>query len=371
MACAHSLAATCERGSLTEIFSGALVGADQPSKPQARAKQPRIELFFKTNTELRERVRLLAAAGFTDFSLVNKREGDPLLEWIDTCLAEVPTSTVCAHYSIKYNRDKGGANQTFRRFSAFLQTLGQCNYGTRAEVLLISGSGPKTPLSAVECLEKLSHNPLHPPLGVAFNPYFENADQAREERRRLVSKIATRQIQTVWLQFGSNTNLLAQSLEWLRTQVDPELQPQRIVGSFFLPSEQLIAQQSSRPWNGVFLSQDYLSGPERAEAISREILCIYHKYGVEVLVEAPGVRSFQDVAALRSLLALPRPPNFEIPHILVDNAPEWDGVGELESARTRGEETKGGRRGGGRGRGGARGGGRGGGRVQGGWAVKC
>jgi hypothetical protein len=69
----------------------------------------------------------------------------------------------------------------------------------------------------------------------------------------------------VFLQFGSDLQLLTSSLEWLRSEL--EVQPVRIVGSLFLPNKQLIAQQRFRPWNGVFLSEDYLSGPERAEAI--------------------------------------------------------------------------------------------------------
>jgi len=257
---------------------------------------------------------MLSSEGFRDFSLVNKNADDKVLKWVDTCLDEVPGSTVCAHYSIRYNKDKGGAEATFRRFSEHLHTLEKRGHGTRAEVLLISGSGPKTPLDTVACLERLKDECLkgaksneqgrtaaNPQLGVAFNPYYADDAQAQIERQRLRSKLATNQIQSVWLQFGSGTDLLTQSLQWLR-DVEPTI---RIVGSLFLPTKQLIAQQRFRPWNGVFLSPEYLSGPECAETISKEILAIYLKFGVEVLVEAPGVRTLKDIATLRSLLAPP------------------------------------------------------------------
>jgi len=254
-------------------------------------KEPRIELFFKTEHELRDRVRLLSGEGYSAFSLVNKNAGDEMLTWLDICFAEVPHARVCVHYSLRYNKCKGldkgldGKDATFQCFQAHLDTLETRGYGQRAEVLLVSGSGPKTPLDSVQCLEKLaqersgSKSKQGQPgmsLGVAFNPYYQDSAQSESERARLRRKLATRQVETVFLQFGSDLQLLTSSLEWLRSEL--EVQPVRIVGSLFLPNKQLIAQQRFRPWNGVFLSEDYLSGPERAEAIhfcERETLYLW------------------------------------------------------------------------------------------------
>ena len=240
-------------------------------------KEPRIELFFKTEHELRDRVRLLSGEGYSAFSLVNKNAGDEMLTWLDICFAEVPHARVCVHYSLRYNKGKGldAKDATFQRFQAHLDTLETRGYGHRADVLLVSGSGPKTPLDSVHCLEMLAQErsgskskqgQRGTSLGVAFNPYYQDSAQCESERARLRRKLATRQVETVFLQFGSDLQLLTSSLEWLRGEL--EVQPVRIVGSLFLPNKQLIAQQRFRPWNGVFLSEDYLSGPERAEAIN-------------------------------------------------------------------------------------------------------
>jgi hypothetical protein len=67
----------------------------------------------------------------------------------------------------------------------------------------------------------------------------------------------------------------------------------KLVGSLFLPTKQLLAQQRFRPWNGVWLSEAYLASPEGAADITREIVRIYREFGVEVLVEAPGVRTLK------------------------------------------------------------------------------
>ena len=53
------------------------------------------------------------------------------------------------------------------------------------------------------------------------------------------------QVDTVWLQFGTDTTKLVVALEWL-TQSLGSLRPKRVVGSVFLPTRQLIAQQKFR-----------------------------------------------------------------------------------------------------------------------------
>ena len=61
-----------------------LAGALRPPAQLAGAlRPPRIELFFKTPAELKERLRDLTAAGYRSFNLVNKDKKDPMLAWVD------------------------------------------------------------------------------------------------------------------------------------------------------------------------------------------------------------------------------------------------------------------------------------------------
>jgi hypothetical protein len=53
----------------------------------------------------------------------------------------------------------------------------------------------------------------------------------------------------------------------------------------FLPSARLLAQMRFRPWNGVFLSEEYLGSVEGAERLTRALLQLYARYGVVPLVE--------------------------------------------------------------------------------------
>lgn len=56
-----------------------------------------------------------------------------------------------------------------------------------------------------------------------------------------------------------------------------------------------------RPWNGVFLSDEYLSSVEAAEAITTKILSVYSDAGVVPLVES-AVTTDSDMLRLQALL---------------------------------------------------------------------
>lgn len=55
-----------------------------------------------------------------------------------------------------------------------------------------------------------------------------------------------------------------------------------------------------RPWNGVFLSKEFLSSVEKAEEITIQILSIYAQHGVIPLLES----NIQKVDELRHAMDL-------------------------------------------------------------------
>ena len=73
-----------------------------------------------------------------------------------------------------------------------------------------------------------------------------------------------------------------------------------IYGSVFVPSKKLVAQMKFRPWNGVFLSEEfYLSNLEAAEATTAKLLEIYRSRGIIPLVESAIKTEDQLEAVLR------------------------------------------------------------------------
>ena len=103
--------------------------------------------------------------------------------------------------------------QTFSHFLSFCRTAGA------AKILVVSGSGPRKGLDAVQCVERLAKLGPAPlgrvEVGVAFNPYFPDAEAMAEERRRLEAKLRTGTVAHLWLQFGSDVASLEKGLDFI------------------------------------------------------------------------------------------------------------------------------------------------------------
>ena len=56
-----------------------------------------------------------------------------------------------------------------------------------------------------------------------------------------------------------------------------------------------------RPWNGVFLSEEYLSSVPKAMTLTKQLLACYEKYNVIPLLET-SLQTKQDMQAARDLL---------------------------------------------------------------------
>ena len=271
--------------------------------PPPLTSQMRVELFFKNAADLRERVKFLQSYGISKFNLVNKNKADPMEEWVDGIREVYPDANVCAHYSLKYNKiPRKGIEDQEQRFLEMMST-------TRAnEVLIVSGSGPKTMWNTVQVLKTFQNAEsltTTAQLAVAYNPYFPNPKDQEEEDNRLKEKLASGCVNKIYLQFGSDLQSLKRGLQFCQSTAT-ECSPDNdisIAGSLFLPTAKLIAQQKFRPWNGVFLSPEFLSGPDDASSILIEMMKIYQNYNVEFLWEAPGIRTEKDMDLLIELVA--------------------------------------------------------------------
>jgi hypothetical protein len=155
-----------------------------------------------------------------------------------------------------------------------------------------------------------------PDMYVAFNPYLPDPQQHAAELARLEKKMATGQVGGVYLQMGTDLTRLTSGLQHLQHLIKQQQQssqggaeehqqqqqtPCVIYGSVFLPTPRLLAQMRFRPWNGVFLSEEYLSGVPAAESITRQLLQVYASHGVVPLVES-AVKRDADMQQLQGLL---------------------------------------------------------------------
>ena len=259
----------------------------------------RVELFAKDTTSLIATSRFLAGAGARGLNLPNKAKDAPpmpALAALSTALTPAQLREVVPHYSLKFNSERSPASP-LAKFEAFLEEA-KTSHDVR-QCLLVSGSGTRA-FDTVACLEAMRlPADRSPEIGVAFNPYLPAPESREAERARLLLKLQTGRVQAVWLQIGSDLALLAEGLAFVQEAAaslpSSQRAPLRVYGSVFLPSKRLLAQMRFRPWNGVFLSEEFLSGVPAAEAITREVLRSYASHGVEPLIET-AINSEQEWA---------------------------------------------------------------------------
>lgn len=363
------------------------------NKNNNRNNKVRIELFFSSEDELRQRISFLRSKGISSFNLVNKSNKDETLKHAQIIEDEflLPSSessdkdchgrgsgndgdvvdddsgvSICAHYSIKYHKSRklDGAFQNLQDFVERMEkqqqqkgssssssssiTSSAAKTSKNNELLLITGSGPKGKLDSLSALQRLqkksnidntvssssSFNNSIIKVGVAFNPFFPKDEEYIREKERLLAKLNTGQVDKIYLQFGTDLERLSSALQFL-TELKSKQQHQttstthsttatttatttpssssscctptipkfEICGSIFLPTKKLIAQQKFRPWNGVFLSAEFLSSTTcAARSIVLQMMRMYNKFGCEILIEAPGVRNEKDWMIVESLL---------------------------------------------------------------------
>jgi deoxyribodipyrimidine photolyase len=274
----------------------------------------RVELFFKGKKDLSERIHFLSNHGITSFNLVNKSRQDTMIEWVECIKNELPSCSICSHYSLKYNKSslkKGRDQDSYNMFTSFIQSspIVMNNNGDElnkmSEVLLISGSGEKAKLDPIAMLQRLQKDDdvkTKATIAVAYNPFFSLENDQITERNRLLQKLQTNQVNKIYLQFGTDLEMLQSTLKWLSSS-DIQKYNISISGSIFLPTKKLIAQQKFRPWNGVFLSEEFLSSPDNAYQIVLRMMKLYEEYDCEILFEAPGVRNEKDMALVEKLLS--------------------------------------------------------------------
>ena len=264
----------------------------------------RIELFFKSPSELKDRVRLFRSNDISAFNLVNKDKKDDMEAWIGLIREVYPDADISAHYSLKHNKvPRKGIEQ---HAELWLKNLERSNAD---EILMISGGGDKKAWNTVEALKATnggsSSTSATPKIAVAYNPYFPSRQDQEQENRRLIEKLATGCVSKIYLQFGTDRECLQEGLAFIRSNTNTQPSDGAVVavaGSLFLPTKKLIAQQKFRPWNGVFLSPDFLNGPVEAAAIVLDIMRVYQANDVEMLWEAPGIRTEKDLGMVRELL---------------------------------------------------------------------
>jgi len=251
----------------------------------------RLEISFKTYDELRSILSFCKKNNLSRINIPckNTLKKEFLLNSIKLSREEFPSIDIIPHFSILYEfrRNKFNTQNYFIKFINVVKSLG-CK-----QVLLVSGSQRRATLDSVSTLLFLKDNPLflndNFSLGVAFNPYL-SGHMFDEEIERLANKLKSGLVSSVWIQFGTDIQLLESRLGMLKniilsTSNNNKILDINLFGSILIPSKQFLARFKYRPWKGVYCSNEFLESVDFANTFVRNLLRIYMQYQILPVIE--------------------------------------------------------------------------------------
>ena len=252
-------------------------------------KNYRVEISFKDFDQLKKKLEFCIKRNIHKINIPCKGniKKDFLLEVVKFISIKYKNLDVIYHYSF-YHQFYKNKNISYQKFLDFVEV--NKTFNKNNEILLVSGSKKRDEFEVLNILEKskvdLSKNIK---FGVAFNPYFFEESYCEIERNRLIDKLNSYNVNSIWLQFGSEINQLANEINFLKKMIgnsqkliDKEI---CIYGSLFIPSRQFLARFKFRPWKGVYLSNKYLNSLEQSGKITKKIVDFYLKNSIIPLVE--------------------------------------------------------------------------------------
>jgi len=268
----------------------------------------RMEISFKTISELRSILSFYQEKNLNKINIPCKQSIKKtfLLNSIKIAREEFPKIDIIPHFSIlhEFNKNRSNTLNSLIDFIHFVKNLG-CN-----EVLLVSGSQKRSTLDSTSALCTIKDNNLFSnsefSIGVAFNPYLPDV-LFEEEIIKVQKKIQSGLVKSIWIQFGTDYNLLEKRIEILKKIIIYHDKSHKkrlnigLYGSVLVPSKQFISRFKYRPWKGVYCSSEFLESVELANNIVVKLLKTYKNYNIQPIIET-NVLTEDKLQSLKELL---------------------------------------------------------------------
>lgn len=268
----------------------------------------RMEISFKSFDELRSILSFYQENGLNKINIPckNNLRRDFLLNSIKITREEFSNINIIPHFSIlhEFRRNSVNTQIALKEFLSVVQQLG-CT-----EVLLVSGSRKRSTLDTVSTLEYLKDNPIFLrsgfSIGVAFNPYLPDF-LFEEEIKRLEQKLQSCLVNSIWIQFGTDTRLfesrmrILQNILLLNKKNNSKGSNVFLFGSILIPSKQFLARFKFRPWRGVYCSNEFLGSIDIANDIVLNILKTYNQFNIIPIIET-SVTTESQLMSLKNIL---------------------------------------------------------------------
>ena len=239
----------------------------------------RFELSFRNILQLEKKINFCLSNNINKINipckgLIKKKF---LYETIEYIGENYKNLDVIFHYSLYHQYTKNKENS----YLEFLNFIKKCKYYNNNEILLVSGSNKKKNFEVLDVLRDFKNEEYsNINIGIAYNPYLKNHYNNSEERVRLEKKFSSGLSKSIWLQFGTDINLLEKEIKFLKDNIlhnssNRNDKSVKIFGSLLIPSSQFISRFKFRPWKGVFISEKYLNSLDNFYAFTKDLIEIY------------------------------------------------------------------------------------------------
>jgi len=241
----------------------------------------RYELSFKNITELEKKLNFCKSNGIKNINIpckgsIKKDLFNLTFEHIQNNFREL---SVVYHYSLFYQYSKN----RLKSYQDFIEFCEKCNGNNNCEILLVSGSKKKKNFDVLDVLYDLQSEKLKLKLGIAYNPYLDRYFYISSEKDRYNKKISSGLIKSIWLQYGTDINLLASEFNYLQKQ-NQHINI-KFFGSLFIPSKLFIARFKYRPWKGVYIANKYLNSLESFCDFTKDLINFYLANNITPVIE--------------------------------------------------------------------------------------
>ena len=242
----------------------------------------RFELSFKNITQLENKLNFCKFNGINNINIPCKGliKRDLFSSTINYISKNFQEFNVTYHYSLYHQYYKNKKNS----YQDFLDFVKNSNSNRSYEILLVSGSNKKKNFDSINVLNNIKNEKnLNIKLGIAYNPYLKKYYKIISERERLENKISSGLINSIWLQFGTDIQVLKDEVAYLKQS--EKYKKLNLFGSLLIPSKQFLARFKFRPWKGVYISDKYLCSLDNFYSFTRDLVFFYRKNNITPIIE--------------------------------------------------------------------------------------
>ena len=263
----------------------------------------RFELSFKNIIQLEQKLKFCVSNKINKINIPCKGiiKKDFLNETVEFIGKNYKEIDVIYHYSLYHQYVKNRKDS----YLELLNFIKNCNSYQKNDILLVSGSNKKKNFDVINVMSDLEkEKKININIGIAYNPYLKYFN-IFNERDRFEKKISSGLTKSIWLQFGTDIKLLKSEISYLKKSIFNNLsqtkyQNVKFFGSILIPSRQFLARFKFRPWNGVYISDQYLSSLDSFSYFSKDLINFYFDNNITPVIETEcsSLEQLQDIYSL-------------------------------------------------------------------------